>query len=670
MANTKTEENNCRWHFARQEGGREDGPNDAMMQNFKSKPYQSLVREAVQNSLDAVLDPEKPVKVTIEVGSLDSTSYPNFFNLKEHILSCADYFKWNKEAVTHYQNMANVLNSNPLFGDNLFYIKVSDYNTKGMWYDPLQSNSPFYAFARAGGVSSKDGQGSGGSFGFGKSAYFQLSNISSVLISTMTEKNQHVFEGVSWLCTHNHEGRKVASVGYYDNNNGKPIENENDIPDAFRRSESGTDFYILGFDVKSQEQIVETKSEMVKEAIRSFWYAIFCGKLELVVFGIIITKDTLGGLMKEYFPETIDSTRKGSNYNPHPYYIAIKDNGTDNKCFRFDCEIPILGNVTVFIYKCKDANDKVIYMRKPLMTVFVQKHRTNYGFYGVFVCANDKGDEILRNMENPAHNEWKSGNWRIGANNYHYNPIGKQALDNIQDLINECVEKVFANNTETALEITGLNEFLYIPDTLIDDDENDFDHPLGSPTGSTKMEGVSITSEIGDPNKKSKEDESQNIGSVRIIEQGAPTNYDDAEDDLETVINGTTEENEKNPAKKKKRKKKRHKDIVDEKPIENEDGTFKTYLPIQFRVIAQSDEEGITHNIVIYSPRDVIEGEIELVTSGEQSDDFVDVVYTDNGKIKGNMISGVVLEEGKNTIKIRFKDNMRHALKLKAYENQ
>ena len=669
MADIKTKEKGCQWHFAPQEGGREDGPNDAMMQNFKSKPYQSLVREAVQNSLDAVLNPEKPVKVNISVDCLNSTSFPGFFNLKEHILSCANYFDWNKEAVTHYRSMANALDSNSIFGDNFFFIKVSDYNTKGMWYDPLQSNSPFYAFARAGGVSSKEGQGSGGSFGFGKSAYFQLSNISSVFISTMTEKGQHVFEGVSWLCTHNYEGHKVASVGYYDNNGGKPIENEENIPDTFHRSEYGTDFYILGFDVKNQDQIEETKSEMVKEAIRSFWYAIYSGKLEIIVLGVNITKATLDRLMKEYFPETIDSTRKGSNYNPHPYYIAVKDNSSDKKCFRFDNKMSILGDVTVFIYKCKEANDKVIYMRKPLMTVFGQKHRTNYGFYGIFVCTNDKGDDILRNMENPAHDEWKSGNWRIGTNNYHYNPIGKQALDDIQTLINDCVEKVFANNTDTALEITGLNEFLYIPDSLIDDDESDFDHPFGTPTGNTKMEGVSITSEIGDPNKKPKEDEIPNVGSVRIIEHGTPTNFDDTDDELETIINEPPDEQEDNPTKKRKRKK-RHKDKVDEEPVKNEDGTFKTYLPIQFRVIAQSEGEVITHNIVIYSPRDVIEGEIELVTSGEQSDDFVDVIYTDNGKIKGNTITGIVLEEGKNIIKIRFKDNMRHALKLKAYENQ
>ena len=30
---------NCKWHFAKQLGGREDGPNDPMQDNFKKNPY-------------------------------------------------------------------------------------------------------------------------------------------------------------------------------------------------------------------------------------------------------------------------------------------------------------------------------------------------------------------------------------------------------------------------------------------------------------------------------------------------------------------------------------------------------------------------------------------------------------------------------------------------------
>lgn len=46
MENTnKNSELGCCWHFAPQEGGREEGPNNAMMQNFRARPYSSLLRE-------------------------------------------------------------------------------------------------------------------------------------------------------------------------------------------------------------------------------------------------------------------------------------------------------------------------------------------------------------------------------------------------------------------------------------------------------------------------------------------------------------------------------------------------------------------------------------------------------------------------------------------------
>ena len=47
-------EKNCTWFFADQPSGQEVGPNNAMEQNFKGHPYTSLVRESIQNSLDAV----------------------------------------------------------------------------------------------------------------------------------------------------------------------------------------------------------------------------------------------------------------------------------------------------------------------------------------------------------------------------------------------------------------------------------------------------------------------------------------------------------------------------------------------------------------------------------------------------------------------------------------
>ena len=632
-----------------------------MMQNFRSQPYESLVREAVQNSLDAVDDRTKPVKVVFSVGIMKSQNYPNFFELSDHILACGDYYDWNDKAVEYYQRMEDSLTSFKLDGNSLFpYIKVSDYNTKGMKYDNT-TKSPFYAFALAGGVSAKVDQESGGSFGFGKSAYFQLSTISSVLVSTLTNEGQHVFEGVSWLCTHEYQGEKVQAVGFYDNNSGKPIVDNERIPQEFRRDRNGSDFYILGFKL-DVDAIEDMKTQMIEEALRSFWLAIHEERLIINVLGVIISKDNLKEMMEQHFPDLIDKSRKA---NPHPYFVAVSEYGANKNCFRFNENIPILGEVTLYLIKCKDVKDKIMYMRKPLMMVYAKKRSSYLGLYGVFICANEKGDKILQSLENPAHDIWDKGNWKA-ADGFHINPVGKQALDEIQDFITNCIERVFATNQETALDITGLNDYLYIPENLVDDEDSEADHLVGSPTGKTKDEGVSLTTQISTLNKKDdNSDEKTNIGSVRIIERGS---HDAASsEDGKDVVAGTSN---RRPHTKIPGGKPGAGNRFEETTINNKQGTYKTYLPVQFRVVAQKIADGYEHKLIIHCPRDVIQGELELITIGEQIDDVVDVVYTDNGEIKGNLLTDVILDEGRNIITIKFKDKMRHALKLKAYENQ
>ena len=43
------------------------------------------------------------------------------------------------------------------------------------------------------------------------------------------------------------------------------------------------------------------------------------------------------------------------------------------------------------------------------MLLFLQKLKK-------VVCNNENGDKILREIENPAHNEWKASNWRNSQN--------------------------------------------------------------------------------------------------------------------------------------------------------------------------------------------------------------------------------------------------------------
>ena len=126
-------EKNCKWYFADQPNGQEVGPNNAMEQSFKSHPYASLVRESIQNSLDAVLDKSEPVVVKFTFMEMQGVDYPEFFELQHHIQGCLDYFPNNHNAKVTYEPMRKLFEGDK-YHDHLGFIRVSDYNTKGMSY--------------------------------------------------------------------------------------------------------------------------------------------------------------------------------------------------------------------------------------------------------------------------------------------------------------------------------------------------------------------------------------------------------------------------------------------------------------------------------------------------------------------------------------------------------
>lgn len=201
-----------------------------------------------------------------------------------------------------------------------------------MSYEKDKTDSPFYAFVRSAGVSAKDDTSAGGSFGFGKAAYYLLSPISTIIVSTCTSKGDKFFEGASSLCTHTYNDKKKVAFGYYDDQDGKPISNEADIPAQFRRSEPGTDINILGFKMEYKDEAVK---EMIEAVLRNFWLSIYKGKLEVNVNDVVdITKDTIAVLMEEYFDTIEDNTRKAGYYNPRPYFDAVRfANTTKNISF-------------------------------------------------------------------------------------------------------------------------------------------------------------------------------------------------------------------------------------------------------------------------------------------------------------------------------------------------
>ena len=353
---------NCAWHFAKQQDASQDvGPNNAAAEHFTATPYPSLIRESIQNSLDVVLDKSQPLRMKFEFGKLRTNTFESFYKLRSHIEGVLLLYK--DKARPQYEEMLSCFDLVYNHQSVVEYIKVSDYNTKGMDYKP--NDSPFHAFVRAVGLTVKEEYSSGGSFGFGKAAYFLMSPIHTVLVSTMTEDGKTFFEGAASLCTHlckdeNGELVKYQHYGYYDNQNGKqPASKLEEIPNKFRREEVGTDIYIMGVD-GSNEKKNEAYDEMIKAALRHFWLAFMHGKLEVEIGDTLINSDTLDELMLSNFPDISDRIKSGENYNPRPYYETVKNANTNKDYIQIDRQMPLLGNVSLFVWKNKDARDGIV----------------------------------------------------------------------------------------------------------------------------------------------------------------------------------------------------------------------------------------------------------------------------------------------------------------------
>lgn len=125
-----------------------------LIQNTSTSRLDLLIRESLQNSLDAADGESNYVGVNFKVGEFDATTLNSFF-----------------------EGIKDKLNAR-YFG-NYKYISIRDYNTSGLTgpihFSEVQNNNfgnllkLVYEISKA-----QENQGSGGSWGLGKTVYFRL----------------------------------------------------------------------------------------------------------------------------------------------------------------------------------------------------------------------------------------------------------------------------------------------------------------------------------------------------------------------------------------------------------------------------------------------------------------------------------------------------------------
>lgn len=658
-----SKEKNLKWFFD-QETGEDDGPNDPIHEKFKGNAYYSIVRESIQNSMDAVDDEEKPVEVEysfFEMSRLEG-EFPNLFRIEDHIEGGKHYYSKNPQAQRLFDEMLEYLNGKyeGKKKTRIDCLKISDYNTKGMNFEEDEdsenyTDSPFYAFLRAKGVSPKGDSGAGGSFGFGKGAYFGLSPIRTVVVSTLTKNGKYLFQGKIRLTTHKGpNGQKLTASGYYDKGNGKPITNPDQIPDMFLRSKQGTDINVIGL-----QDSERTITEMVKSVLNNFWLAIYENKLAVKIREVEINKENLDEMIHSYYSEEVESgsINDYEEWTPLPYYKAVR-HAEETPNFRvFEKDLDTLGKVKLYIYLKQGLKNRIAYLRKPKMVVFKKTNNKLNGYSGVFVCENEDGNKLLRKMENPQHNEWSRTNY-TKENEPH--PLGKKAESELSEFINDCLSELNKRNVGKKQSVLGLEEYLNIPEDLIGEEDYEGDG-LNLVAGQATDE---LTEEETGAETTSKDEPKRvqvTVTETKNIKEDEESDYDE-EGDLD-IVSGSNEETG-----------------GDQPGPGDSDGVTsgsagaeysKKVLPIDYRVVAQRKNSYREHVLLINSVENTQNAEIEIKvgtdTEGSRGDNQSRIIESSHGTVSDHTIGNLQLSKGRNELRIRFEDDLKHSINISAY---
>lgn len=451
------------WTFAPNANGEEHGFHNPGVETFKDNLERYLAREAIQNSIDARLDEGKPVEATFELLDVERDEIPGMGGLADALKRCSAYWAKDGKAKDFFDRAHKLAKAKIVT-----CLRIGDANTTGVPGTDTERELGWYNLVRSSGSSAK-GVGAGGSFGLGKHAPFAASRLLTVLYSTRVDEGSSAFQGVARLATHDGPEGRRQPTGFLGGTDGRSIRNKKDIPKSLRREEAGTDVYVLGYNAAEAWE-----EEIVYSVLENFWPAIHRGILTVAVGDTTVSKKNLAKLLTQYSADYKD-------FEAHLYYSAYTDTSAKTEETKL---MPVLGEVSTF-FLSGDPNypNRAAMVRATGMVVYHRRGRSRVPYVGVFECLNEVGNEVLRQMEPPRHDDWNPDLPEKGAN--------RKAKKELDDLIIDRIKALAPASTEKTIAIPDLNQ--YLPDDG-DSPEDAFD---GAPAdGAGKEESFDRTTKV------------------------------------------------------------------------------------------------------------------------------------------------------------------------------
>ena len=439
-------------------GGQEQSYTSNDIENFKGEElFDNLTREIIQNSLDAPKPgADEPVKVVFQMKYLERSLYPVFDEYSDCLAGCRAF--WGDDADKKLIRFLNSAES-VIRREQIPVFVASDYNTKGLCGSRTRKKKdPWQALINEDGVSAKESEASGGSYGIGKNAPFACSSLSLVFYNTFAIDNEKAFEGVARLATlfdYNHRAtQRIGKFQKYDETTElyEPVFESDECPlrDLFKRTETGTDVIVMGF---NQETNWET--QVKKAVLKNFFVAINERKLVVEVKGktesYVIDSNNLPDLIVEYSADrsmsaTIELYKAFVSPDKHVALTIENEN---------DADLYIKADPT---YGRTIAN-----FRNTGMLVGQKSRRIFQHYAAVLVIRDEKLGELLKDTEPPRHNRW---DYKLieGEENKDRRKRARNAIYSIDEQVLSYLKDQFEVATGDSIDAEGVGE--YLPDEV------------------------------------------------------------------------------------------------------------------------------------------------------------------------------------------------------------
>lgn len=619
------------WYFPNNNGGEAEGFENQGINQFKMSPYGKLAREIIQNSYDAKIKEEnKKVRVEFRLIKLKKERIPNLENIKESINASAEYFPESDRLQKFKQNANEKIEK-----DTIDVLKISDYNTTGLVGIDERINSAWYGLIKSSGNSTKSGV-SGGSYGSGKHAAFVFSYFRTILYGTFVENEGYAFQGKSILCSHKKDGVEKRGIGYWgkiEENECKPIRNQETMDEFYRRNETGTDLYIIGAKLEEENWM----ANIIYSVIENFWKLIIEDKLEVKIVNydeeINIDSKNIKGLAQvgKEINVKIDEHDSFNAYKFIELNDSIEEVRYGSICSENDVELKI-AKLPQYPEK------KILRMRDTEMKINIFSPRKRpVNFIGILIAKGEELNKQLRESEPQTHDSWNADNIEDDEDRKKV----KNTIRRLDEWMNMQIDSLSYVDDVPEFDAEGL-DFL----NLEDDDTNGIEEPqrpFDEIVNSEEEEQEILVMQ-------------KNFSTSSVIDKTS-NDEPNAGGENDGQEDRTRDGGEKNKGEE-----------------ENNSGSGELYHEKQmFYIKTPYDSDKNLYRVIIRPMEDLDDCEIRFqrwTDSGELERLKIEKAYIDNKELKvsGNIINNVNLDGNKDTkIEVIFETKRKCVMEVKVY---